>query len=249
MPVSAKKKSRSESHRPSTRGEPAATAPRTRLARGARENRIVADAARYFAEHGFTASTRDIAGSMRVTQALLYRYFPSKQALIDRVFEYVFIDRWDPAWSDLIGDRTLPLVQRLTQFYQAYIAGISYTSLRLFLRAALDGQDFAARYTFPLNDRLLRPVIGELRHDAGLPSLGRRPLRNGEWELAMMLHGSLIFLAIRKHIYMTPLPGDLGHHVSLMVEIFAASAPEQIKALHRQSAPGIFRMPLVGGKR
>src|SRR3972149_3681753 len=98
MPVSAKKKSRSESHRPSTRGEPAATAPRTRLARGARENRIVADAARYFAEHGFTASTRDIAGSMRVTQALLYRYFPSKQALIDRVFEYVFIDRWDPAW-------------------------------------------------------------------------------------------------------------------------------------------------------
>ena len=85
---------------------------RRRVARGTREERIVAAAMDFFAEHGFRASTRDLAKRLGVTQALLYRYFKSKQALIDRVFAEVFVDQWDEddAASLLDARRRLPLV-------------------------------------------------------------------------------------------------------------------------------------------
>src|SRR5450830_1619911 len=65
-----------------------------RLAPEEREQQILSKAIRYFAAHGFSASTRDLAREIGVTQPLLYRYFPNKQALVDRVFEEVYLARW-----------------------------------------------------------------------------------------------------------------------------------------------------------
>ena len=50
--------------------------------------------------------TRELAQRLGVTQPLIYRYFPTKQDLIDRVYEEVFVGRWRPEWTDLI--RTKP---------------------------------------------------------------------------------------------------------------------------------------------
>jgi AcrR family transcriptional regulator len=57
-----------------------------RLAREDREELIVQKAIKYFATHGFGASTRDLAKEIGVSQPLLNRYFPNKEALADRVF-------------------------------------------------------------------------------------------------------------------------------------------------------------------
>ncbi|MDI7047032.1 TetR/AcrR family transcriptional regulator, partial [Escherichia coli] len=61
-----------------------------RLAPEVRERQIVLKAVDHFATHGFSGSTRELARQLGVTQPLLYRYFPSKEALIDRVYEEVY---------------------------------------------------------------------------------------------------------------------------------------------------------------
>ena len=45
---------------------------------------IVEGAIHYFAEHGFDGETRALARSIGVSQALIFHYFPTKEALIDR---------------------------------------------------------------------------------------------------------------------------------------------------------------------
>ncbi|HEX7646066.1 MAG TPA: helix-turn-helix domain-containing protein, partial [Noviherbaspirillum sp.] len=52
-----------------------APAPTRRLNPEEREEQIVQKAIRYFAAHGFSASTRELAREIGVTQPLLYRYF------------------------------------------------------------------------------------------------------------------------------------------------------------------------------
>lgn len=78
-----------------------------RLAPEVRERQIVLKAVDHFATHGFSGSTRELARQLGVTQPLLYRYFPSKDALIDRVYEEVY--QWDTSWECLIKDRSVPI--------------------------------------------------------------------------------------------------------------------------------------------
>ncbi len=67
-----------------------------RLAAADREQEILAGAIRYFAEVGFNGQTRQLAERLGITQPMLYRYFPTKQDLIERVFKEVFLKRIDP---------------------------------------------------------------------------------------------------------------------------------------------------------
>lgn len=193
---------------------------RKRLPRGSHKAAIIQDAAAYFATNGFTASTRDLANHMGITRALLYRYFASKKKLIYHVFQTVFIDRWKPEWDDILAGHTLTAYARLIRFYTAFLDSISYVSLRLFMRAALDGMDFTPRYIFSLNDRILQPVIGGLRNSLGLPDFNAAPFFDDELELSVMLHGSMVFTRIRKHIYDTDLPDDPSQWVTLHVQAF-----------------------------
>ena len=78
-----------------------------------REQMIVQKAVEYFAEHGFDGGTRNLAKHIGVTQSLLYRYFPTKEALINQVYEVVYIAKWNPDWEILLQDRTIPYESRL----------------------------------------------------------------------------------------------------------------------------------------
>lgn len=205
---------------------------RRRLPRGVREEKILEEAAALFAEGGFDASTRELADRLGVTQALLYRYFPAKQRLIERVLEHTFGRLQARAADPGLRDRHRPLEARLIELYQGYSARISFTSMRLFVRAGLDGGDLARRFSVPLTERLLAPVIEELRYSAGLPDSEVRPLMRGERELAMSLHGGIVFLAIRKHVYGMPMPDDLSDLVALQVRAYLPGALEEIKRLH-----------------
>jgi len=68
------------------------TALRRRLVPAEREQMIVAEAIRFFAEFGFSAPARALARRLGITQPLLYRYLPTKDHLIQRLYEELVVD-------------------------------------------------------------------------------------------------------------------------------------------------------------
>jgi AcrR family transcriptional regulator len=180
-----------------------------RLAAPDREQQILAGAIRYFAEVGFSGQTRELAQRLGITQPLLYRYFPTKQDLIERVFGEVFLKRLDPRWTRLIKNRSLPLEERLVEFYQHYArATYTYEWIRIYMHSALRGNDINRRYIRIVEDRLLKPMCGELRHQAGLAAPSQEPLRELELEHVWVMHGGLFYYAVRKYIYQSRISGD-----------------------------------------
>src|SRR3546814_6333041 len=89
-----------------------------RLPRAERERLIVEGAVQFFAEVGFGGDTRELAKRLNITHPLLFRYFASKNALIERVYQEVFIGRWNPYWEIVISNRNVPLRERLVNVYQ-----------------------------------------------------------------------------------------------------------------------------------
>jgi len=93
---------------------------RRRLPPDVRKAQIVRTASEFFAEHGFAGSTRDLAAEIGVTQALLYRYFDTKEALIAAVFDELR-ERYDPANSAVLSDTAVPLADRVVAFYRVWL--------------------------------------------------------------------------------------------------------------------------------
>ena len=85
-----------------------------------RERHIVDGAIRFFAERGFDAQLRELASDIGVTHPLVYHYFPTKQALVDRVYSEVFEGRWRPEWEALLDDRQIPVHEKFIRFYTDY---------------------------------------------------------------------------------------------------------------------------------
>src|SRR5437764_10173237 len=107
---------------------------RRRLSPAESEREIVRGAVSFFAEVGFEGGTRELAKRLGITQPLLYRYFPSKEALLDRVYQEVYLSRWDPQWESRLADRAVPLESRLSAFYIEYAKVIlTYEWVRLFM--------------------------------------------------------------------------------------------------------------------
>jgi AcrR family transcriptional regulator len=193
-----------------------------RLSPEARRELIVAEAVRYFAEVGFSGPTRDLARRAGVTQPLLYKYFATKSDLTEAVFERVYLDRLDPAWPALLKDRSRPLRARLVDFYRDYTRAIfTYEWMRIFMYAGLAGEELNQRYLNHVRDRLLQPVLEELR--AAAPAGTEPP----DIEDMFNLHGSIVYLGIRRFIYQLPAPDDVGAIIERAVDRFVQgwSAP------------------------
>jgi AcrR family transcriptional regulator len=221
----------------------------TRLPRGERRKRLLQEAAAFFAEAGFEGTTRALAERLGVTQALIYRYFPSKQELIEATLAEVFGERWNPKWDALLSDATQPLEQRLTTFYCAYHARSTALSMRLFVRAGLDGQGLPGRHGARLTERIFAPVIAALRTEAGLSGLAEKEMMRGERELAMTLHGAVVFLGIRRHVYQMPMPKSVDDVIRLQVETFVAGARQTIRALHDAGDDSGLAVPQLTPRR
>ncbi len=219
------------------------TGAQRRLSPELRIEQIVDEATRFFAENGFSGSTRALAARMGVTQALLYRYFPTKRDLIDRVFVTTFAEPWDTAWDALLSDRRIDLGVRLTRFYQSYHGRSSPDRIRLWMRANLEGVDFASRYSGPLTGRILGPIVGELRNLLRLPDLASKPLMRGERELVMVLHGGIAFLGIRRHLYRTPFPDGVDDLIALHVRAVLPGLQAEMARLHGPDASPVLTRP------
>ena len=190
-----------------------------------RERAIVDEAIRFFAEHGFEGQTRELAKRMGITHSAIYRHFPSKEALIERVYQEVYLSRWSPDWGPMIRDRTLPLEARLTRFYLDYVERVfEYNWVRIFVFSGMKSFGITGRYLDIVRREIIEPAAAELRHDLKLPDAKARPLSERETELFWGLHGRIFYLAIRKFIYETPIPPDLDAIVRDAVQTFMDGA-------------------------
>jgi AcrR family transcriptional regulator len=202
-----------------------------RLAAADREQQILSEAIRFFAEVGFAGQTRELAQRVGITQPLLYRYFPTKQDLIERVFREVFLKRIDPQWARLIGDRSRPLEERLIEYYGHYArATYTYEWIRIYFFSALMGNDINRRYIRIVEEKILKPICVEIRHHCGLALPPDTPVTEAELEHVWVMHGGLFYYAVRKYVYHSRVNDDFPSIVrravaAMLAGIRAIGAP------------------------
>lgn len=219
-------------------GRPAKPSPliRQRLKPAARKQMIVAGAVRFFAEVGFEGQTRELARRLGITQPLLYRYFPSKAALIEHVYREFFVHRLDPKDEAALVNRAIPLRERLIRFYTAYARRtVTYEWVRIYMFSGLKGVGLNARYMKLLRRRVFAPVIQEIRATLALPQPPEVPLTEAEFEEIWDLHASIFYLGVRKFIYGMDLPEDLETAIARRVAAFLDGVPKVIESTVRRA--------------
>jgi AcrR family transcriptional regulator len=193
---------------------------------------IVDVAIRFFAEVGFGGQTRELARKVGISQPLLYKYFPRKEDLVDRVYREVYLGRWNPYWETVLGNDRVPLRDRLTQFYVDYASKImDYEWIRIFMYAGLLGSGINAKYIDLLRDRVILRICHALRAERGLPRVDDRRISAREEQLVWSLQGSMLYMAIQKYLYGFELDVDLTSAVEDRVDAFLDGVPAVFEAL------------------
>lgn len=164
-----------------------------------RKAMILSRASDFFAEYGLTAQTRALAAACGVAQRLLYRYFPSKAALLDEVYQEAIVSPFKAVWLVQLKDRTRPIETRLVDFYRNYYSTVLTRKwLRLFLYASLAEAKMAPDYNDAIIHELLKTIVAEAAH-AQKVELPRDPVLLHE--MGWALHGAVAHFAIRRHLY------------------------------------------------
>lgn len=175
---------------------------RSRLRRDDRERMILEEAIRFFCEHGLDGQTRALAERLNITQPLIYRYFPDKDALLNRVFDELMARRWRPEWPALLGDRGRPLEERLSQFIGEYGRALCQDGwMRLIVSAGMKDCDFDQRFLDRVRGDVVLPLCAEARAAFGLPDGDAQPFTPAEMEAAWGIHARLYFLALREWLH------------------------------------------------
>lgn len=225
------------------------TEKRKKLKGEERERLIVQEAVRFFAEVGFTGDTRQLARRLGITQSLIYRYFPTKAALIDRVYNEVYMGRWNPYWESVLADRSVSLQDRLVRHYTDYAkAALNHDWVRIFMFSGLAGEDINLRYLQFLRSRVLEPICIELRAELKLPGIESVPLTEAEVELVWGINARLFYFGQRRWIFNLPLDADLDTMIQHTIEHFMAGAKVVVPKILAQaqgaaSSPPALRRP------
>lgn len=200
---------------------PADGAVRRYLPRADREQQIVDRAIELFAQKGFALTTRELAEGLQITQPLLYRYFPSKQLLIERVYEQVFMSRINPQWEAWLSDRTRPLRERLLVYFEDYTRVIlSSVWVRIFLYAGLQDPSFNQRYLDVLDHGVLSVINRELRFERGQKGRASAHQLMLDTEVMWGFHSSFFYIGVRKWVYQLPVPDDMGAVIRGRIDAF-----------------------------
>src|SRR5260370_7506043 len=102
---------------PSTKGRP-------RLDPEDREREIVDGAVAFFAEVGFDGGLRDLAKRLGMSHQNLFRYFPTKDALIERVYKEVYLISWQPEGGPVLHNHPKPFKRPLIHLYSSSLCDI-----------------------------------------------------------------------------------------------------------------------------
>lgn len=164
-----------------------------------RAREIISAAAEHFSEVGFAGSTREIAKRAGVTQPLLYRYFPTKDDLIEAVYHTVYLEPWNADWDAALKDRTRTTRDRFDAFYREYVHTVfTPIPLRLSYYAGLRGADINQWYNHLVEELILKQLVREHRVELNLPD--EAYVSPAELEAAWQIHGGLMHYGWRKHV-------------------------------------------------
>ena len=195
------------------------SAPGSRLKPKEREALIVKEAVGFFAEHGFAGGTAELAARVGMTQPLLYRYFPSKEALIERVYAELYPAKWEPTWDRLVVDSHYPLRDRLIRFYTAYTETmLRYEHVRLFLFSGLNGLSFGREYFDEFEQRVIVRFARAVDYENGL-SAKSKP-REAAIQAVWGLHASIFYTAFQRWVYTRETDMDSTALIELKVDLF-----------------------------
>jgi AcrR family transcriptional regulator len=209
---------------------------RRRLGPAERERQILDGAIRFFALRGFDGQMRDLARSIGVTHTLLYHYFPTKQALIDRVYTEVFEGRWRTEWEALLDDRQLGAEDKFTAFYKEYVnSALTRDFVRILVFSGLADHAITDRFFGLLRERLFPRLIRETRLYRGVNSRAKPSRR--ELELLMGLHGGFFYITMRRWIY-----GQEVHSESTPGEYDEAHVRDRVRS-YLMSSRELFGIP------
>jgi len=173
---------------------------RRRLLPAERERMIIDGSVRFFSEHGLGGQLRDLARGLSITHSLLYHYFPTKQALIERVYSELFEGRWRAEWEVLLDDQTLDVEAKFTRFYTEYAQLILERDwVRIFIFSGLSDRYITERYFAMLGEKLFPRLIRESRRYRGSTSRAQPSAR--EHEMLMGLHGGIFYMGIGRWVY------------------------------------------------
>lgn len=191
---------------------------RQRLPHAARKDEIVRAAVELFSKSGFDGSTRDIAQCAGITQPLLYRYFPSKEVLIEAVYEKVYLDRWNPAWDAVLLDQSRPVKDRFQGFYEEYTQTIfDPIWLRISSFAALRNPRIHDWYSQVVQEMILKPLVRERRIELGKPEdLVTKEALEAPW----LMHGGLLDYGMRRYILKNEVSLDTSAIISQSLDMY-----------------------------
>jgi len=190
---------------------------RRRLPPEERQQQIVDEAVRFFAEVGLDGTSRELANRLGVTQSLIFKYFETKQDLIEAVYGRVYLERISPDWPALIRDRSRPIGERMSIFYRDYGSRIfDHDWMRIFMFSGLAGAELNKRYLNHLRQTLLEPMLEEVRQASDRRTV---PTMEDIWSL----HGGIVYIGIRQHIYRMPTPDEPQHEIDRAITRFLGS--------------------------
>lgn len=184
----------------------------------------------FFAHCGLEGTTRELAQELGIAQPLLFRYFSSKEVLLDRVFDEVFVRRWNPEWEEWLADRGTPLYDRLKRYFSDYAHFILRSEwVRIFIHAGLSHSGLNQKYFARMRERHFLLIARELRHAYAIPAPADDAAENDEVELVWALHSSIFYIGVRKWVYDLPTPKDLERLIELRVDTFLEGTPRVLK--------------------
>jgi AcrR family transcriptional regulator len=208
-----------------------------RMAPEARREQLVEQAAEFFAENGFDAGTRQLAQRLGVTQPLIYRYFASKDELINEVYRMVYVGQWQDSWTTGLRNRQMSMHDRLIEFYCAYAPAIfNRRWMRIFFFAGLKGLDINTRYLQRVTNRLLLPISEEMRAEIGLEC--DLPITREEQELVWLMHGTVFYQGIREQIYRSVTHVDYDFALRHAIDMYLRAVPQVVPAAIERARRG-----------
>lgn len=155
---------------------------------------------------------------------LLFNYFANKDALIEAVYEQVYLNRLSPDWPHRLVDRDVPLRTRLLAFYADYSKLIfEYEWMRIFMFSGLAGAELNRRYLEHMHKMILLPLIDEI---GAASSAAITPSMEDLWNL----HGGIVYIGIRQHIYRMPCPEEPIQAIENAVDRFLKAFEVDVSA-------------------
>jgi AcrR family transcriptional regulator len=223
MPMKAKSELLRDAGAPGARSRTAGgSAKLKRLPHAERKAQILATAAEFFAENGLTAQTRRLADECGVSQRLLYRFFPTKEILLEAVYKKEILGSFEMSWFAGLQDRGTPVEERLNAFYAEYMSAVlTRRWLRLFLYASLAEAGMAPDYISAVITQLMEVIVREVAAEKGMALPDEKAALH---EMGWTLHGAISHYAIRRRLYQTSevLPEDkvIAMHVRTFIAGF-----------------------------